>query len=121
MRVRILKVIRDITIKHYEKLLDNGAFPEIQWERVGTGKGHSYSLFPYSDTHARYMKLLDVIVKDRFGYINGIFTRKHSKGFLDKLTVICAEITEEDIKNQGERFHSFADDVIAEAMKPSPI
>jgi hypothetical protein len=73
---------------------------------------HSYNLFEYSDTHARYMKLIDSLMKEnKMDEQLGVFTRQHSNAFLTKLSVLIEPITELDVVCHDERFKSFADAV----------
>ena len=107
--LRVIKAVREVTGKHFERILDDGAFPEINWERHSLG--HSFSLFEYSDINAQYMKLVDKLIKEFSGDKLGVFTRKHSKVFLADLEKVCADVTESDIIKHKERFRSFADEV----------
>ena len=114
MMLRVTKAISDIARKHFEGLLDNGAFPKIKWEKSTSGNGFkwkSYSMFDYSDTWATYMKLLDKMIKEQLADSYGIFTRKHSAGFLAQIETVVNSISEQDVYDQNERFRSFADGV----------
>lgn len=111
MILRVTRAIGDIGRKALEKLLLAGAFPQV---RYGTDKLNcrSYSMFEYADTNARFMKVADKRIKAETGDELGIFTRKHSAGFLAQIEKIFAGITEQDVNEDfEERFHSFADDV----------
>lgn len=110
----VIRAIKDIATKHFESLLDNGAFPKIKWEKSTSGDGFkwkSYSMFDYSDTWATYMKLLDKMIKEQLADSYGIFTRKHSAGFLAQIETVVNSISEQDVYDQNERFRSFADGV----------
>lgn len=115
MILRVITAIHDIAKKHFESLLDNGAFPKVKWETSlspdGGHKWRSYSMFDYSDTWATYMKLLDKMIKEQLADSYGIFTRKHSAEFLVQIETIVNSISEQDVYNQDERFRSFADGV----------
>lgn len=115
MWLKITSAVGTVTKKHFEKMLLAGAFPAVNFQKGD--KFTSYNLFEYSDTHARFMKLLDAKMKINLDPELGVFTRKHSKLFLDKLEKLVSEINETDVLNYHNRFHSFADDVRAEAMK----
>jgi len=110
MRLLVIKVIKSIAKNRFTELLKSGAFPEINYRRTGE-TGYSYHMLPYSDTWATYMKLLDRLIKETLELPLGVFTRKHSKKLLIEIETLCANITEEDINNNGERFTSFADSV----------
>lgn len=108
MKLSITKAIKNIVAPHFEKLLLTGAFPEINFEK---GNGfRSYNMFEYADIYARYAKLVDKLMKEKgLDSQLGIFTRKSSKNFLALLDKIVSAITEQDIRNNGSRFVSFAD------------
>lgn len=71
----------------------------------------SYSMFEYSDLWARFAKVLDEKMKVELDPNLGVFTRKHSKAFLEKVQNLVCSIEEKDISNHPERFRSFADAV----------
>lgn len=116
MLLSITKAVSALTRKHFENLLLAGAFPKINYSRNERG-WISYSMFEYSNTYARFMKLVDERVKVDLDPHLGVFTRKHSKAFLSELEKVLATIGEKEIENHGDRFRSFADAVIEEAMK----
>lgn len=109
MRVSILTAIRKIMENHLENLLLVGAFLECRYER--TERFVSYSLFEYSDLWARYAKVVDEQMKVELDPVMGVFTRKHSKAFLEEVENLIFTIREEHISNHPERFRSFADRV----------
>ena len=63
------------------------------------------------------MKVIDERMKVPLDTKLGVFTRKRSAPFLNDVFCLIDKVTEEDVNNCPGRFHSFADDVRAEAMK----
>lgn len=115
MWLSITKAISSISRDYFDNMLLAGAFPETNFTKVNGWK--SFSLFEYSDTYARFMKLVDAKMKASLDPELGIFTRKHSAKFLEQFKSLLAEITEDDIRSFESRFRSFADAVREEAMK----
>lgn len=115
MRLSITSAINNITTKHFESMMLEGAFPEVKFHVEDRWK--SYSMFEYANTYARFMKLLDAKMKISLDPHLGVFTRKYSKSFLAKVQDLMNEITERDVLIYESRFRSFADAVMEEAMK----
>jgi hypothetical protein len=109
------KKMSKIISNHFESMLLHGAFPEVHYEKYEGG--HSYYMFEYSNTHARLAKLVDILIKEKLHEPLGIFTRKQNAAFMVQVIEMVTQIKEADVALNPERFHSFADDVMAEAMK----
>ncbi len=116
MMLRVIKAINEIGNKYFEKMLIEGKFPEVHYS---TANGfRSYYLFEYSDLWATFMKVLDKRMKEEgLDERLGVFTRKHSKSFLEQVGNIASLITEEDVRGSSSRFRSFADGVRDYAME----
>ena len=121
MRVSITKAIDSIMSKHFREMLLAGAFPKIDYHVTEIGSENaivkSYNLFEYSNTWATYAKVIDKKMKESLDPRLGVFTRKHSGAFLDDVKKIVNTVTEAEVLSHNERFRSFADAVLAEAMK----
>jgi hypothetical protein len=116
MMLKVTKAIYTIMNKHFTDMLKAGAFPAVHYEYGGVFT--SFHMFEYSNTWATYSKLVDKRMKEKLNDPLGIFTRKHSAPLLEEVQKIVDEVAEADVLLQGkDRFHSFADDVMAEAMK----
>jgi hypothetical protein len=115
MILHVIAPIQKIIDKHFKEMLREGAFPEIHWEEYPGG--HSYHLFEFSDTRARFSKYIDRKIKEIAKEELGIFTRKHNAAFLAIVQNIADETTEGDVIAQPDRFTSFADAVRGEAMR----
>jgi hypothetical protein len=113
MKLRIINAINEILDNRFKTLLRSGAFPDVKWSEEGMWK--SYSLFEYSNTYARFAKLVDQKMKVELDPQLGVFTRKHSAPFLASVQAIVDKIGEAEITINPERFRSFADAVIENA------
>ena len=115
MRLKVTKAISDVGDKAFSKLLLNGAFPEVRYSETVSKDGFkwkSYSMFEFSNRWSKFMKILDTWMKqEKLDEELGVFSRKRSADFLDKVAKLANEITEEDVKNQVLRFHTWCDDL----------
>lgn len=114
MKLHLTKAVHNVLSEKYESMLENGAFPEVKWEKVRMPDytSRSYSMFEYLEFWGRFTKLVDGIVKEHFGDAYGVFTRKRSQAFLDELAKVIEPITENDVRFHKERFRTFMDDVL---------
>lgn len=115
MMLSVTKAVHDVTCKRFQDMmLNEGAFPEVGFSISRSASGHifeSYSLFEYSDLYARFMKLVDKLMKENLDPSLGVYTRKHSKSFLAEVQGICDNIKEPDVLIFEERFRSIADGI----------
>jgi hypothetical protein len=116
MRLRITKAIVTIADNAFKGLLAQGAFPKARYSSSVDKSGHrweEYSLFEYCDAWGKFTKILDKWMKQEgLDPELGIYTRKHNAEFLAKVKILADEITELDVVNQKEHFHTFADSIL---------
>lgn len=115
MMLRVTEAVHGVTLEHFKSMLLSGAFPKVNYKQEG-GRV-SYSMFDYSNTYARMMKLVNEKMEKELDPELGVFTRKRSKKFLEELAKLVSTITPEEVENYGSRYRSFADAVMEEAMK----
>lgn len=112
MILKLTKAVHDVLDKRFKAMLLNGSFPEIKYVKNDRGFT-SFLLFEYSNTWARYSKHVDARIKSEgLDPQLGVFSRKRSADFLKALEAIVNDVTESDVRNQEERFRSFADGVV---------
>lgn len=104
--LRVGNAITEIARTNFQRMLRKGAFPEIKWEETESFK--TYSLYEYTMIWARYMAVLNALIK-KSGEELGIFTRRRTLGFLNTVSILARGITEEDILSSPERFKTFMD------------
>ena len=113
MMLSVTKAINKIGENAFHALLLNGAFPEVKFSISDSSSGFkwkSYSLYEYSSRWSKFMKILDTWMKqEKLDERLGVFTRKHSADFLEKVGKLANDITEEDVQNQVLRFHTWVD------------
>ena len=108
MRLRITKAINEVMRNHFEGMLLNaGAFPEINFRKEKNWT--SYNMIEYSETYARFAKLVDKRLIDAGLDTLGVFTRKHSASFIEELRKIVCSVTEDEVYEHRERFKTIFD------------
>jgi len=103
------KSIYHICKERFEKMLENGAFPEIEYRVTPDKKMTSYNLLEYTQTWARFMKVVDDWVREKHDSALGVFTRKRNQKMLDEIKSFVEAITEQDVRNHPTRFGTFMD------------
>ena len=96
-------LVHNVCEKHFIKMLENGAFPKIQY-KVNKNGYTSYALYEYLEVWSRFMKLVDEWVRKNVDSVRGIYTRKRNQGIVDSLQEYVENITEKDISEYPERF-----------------
>jgi len=111
MRLRITNAIENIAKEKFHEMMKNGAFSSVGFSETVSASGTwlSYNMMEYSFTYARLMKLLDQKIVDTGLDELGAFTRKRSKAFLTDVQTLLDRITETDVKEFKERFHTIWD------------
>jgi len=107
MKLSVTNAIDKIADKYFEKLLLEGAFPEVKFSKTNGWK--QYSLIPYCDTWGKFAKVLDRKMKETIDPELGLYTRKHSAKVLVEVDRLASEITEDDVIFQGKGLRTFAD------------
>lgn len=107
MKLSVTKAVDKIADKYFEKLLLEGAFPEVHFSISGGFK--SYHLFEYCDAWGKFAKVLDRKMKETIDPLLGLYTRKHSASVLAEVDKLASQITEDDVIFQGKGIRTFAD------------
>ena len=107
MMLSITKAIKDILKNRFHFMLENGAFPEVNYR--GDGTSHSYYMMEYSTIWSTFAKVADSYIKANVDPRLGVFTRKHSAKVLDVIKAIVDGISEQEVKECGIRFKTWCD------------
>ena len=95
-------LVYNICKEHFENLLENGAFPEVQYK---TDKKNytTYLLYAYMEVWARFMRLVHDWMRENVDE-NGIYTRKRNKAMTESLRDFVNGVTEKEISEYPNRF-----------------
>jgi argininosuccinate lyase len=120
MMLSVTNAVHKVLYARFEKMmLNEGAFPEVAYSNSGGFR--SYRMFEYNKRWTTFTKLVDHEIKHDMVDDLGIYSRKRNAKFLAYLEHICKEITPAQVEESPERFHTWVDrmlgDAVDEAMK----
>jgi hypothetical protein len=101
------KIVHTATKAKLREVLLAGHFPEVEYAEHDYG--HSYSLMEYAQVNARLAHLVDWEIKDRHVDPAGIFSKKRSQDFVDRVNEIMFSITPDRLKAHNQRFGTMFD------------
>lgn len=107
MASNITKAVRIPCKNRFEEMLDDGAFPEVNWQR--TARSRFYNMFEYSETWARFMRIVGRAITEEWNDPAGVWTLKRSKKFVEWLEAFLRTITEEQVNAVTDRYRTVWD------------
>lgn len=108
MMLSIINAIKEILKTRFHTMLQNGAFPEVNYRGVD-GYGHSFYMMEYSTFWSMFAKVADKYIKEKIDPELGVFTRKHSQKVLSVVKEIVENINEQEVRESATRFKMWAD------------
>ena len=105
----INKRVKEILKERFKNLLENGAFPSVNYRVDETGKWVKYSMIEYSTIWSQFVKTVnDEMLAQKVDPV-GVWTKKWNKNLLDKIREIAYNIGEDEVKNNSSRYRTIWD------------
>ena len=108
MILSITNTIHKVLSKRFEVLLTAPEMAHVKFYKDDVSRG--FNMIEYSVEWSKFAKIADARIKEeKLDEKLGVFTRKHSDAFINKLTPILESISVTDMVQATNRFKTWCD------------
>ena len=106
--MNVNKNVSEVVDKYFKAMLKAGHFPEIEYHCTPAGEGNfsseGYNMMEYVTVRSKFMHLVDEQMKN--AGLEGIWSRKRSKAFVDEVDALVSKVSKEDVEQHVGRFRT---------------